>query len=80
MADEGHVEEKLDRLMEHVLDLKTSMARLEGADLPARVDKLETAVHENDKRWSKVAGISAVAGVLGGGFLGALGKKLGLTP
>ncbi len=73
-------DEKIDRVLEHILELKESMARLEGANLPKRVGKLERAVHENDKRWSRLAGISTMAGVLGGGFLGALAKKLGLTP
>lgn len=81
MSDDGdRVEGKLDRLMEHVLEIKTTLARLEGADLPERVEKLEAAVHENDRRWSKLAGISAVAGTLGGGLIGAFAKKLGLTP
>ena len=73
-------DEKLDRVLEHILDLKESMARLEGARLPERVEKLEGAVHEHDKRWSKVAGVSAAAGAIGGGLLGVVAKKLGLTP
>lgn len=79
MSDERQ-DEKLDALLEHILEIKVTLAEFKGERLPDRVLELERAVHENDKRWSKLAGVTGVAGLLGGGLMGALAKKLGLTP
>lgn len=70
MSDEA----KIDRILEHILELKEAMAELRGARLPERVSKLEDAQHEDRLRWAKVAG----AATLGGGILHVIARKLGL--
>jgi hypothetical protein len=71
MSDGG---DKLDRVLEHILDLKEAMARLEGAELPKRVEKLEEHAQKNRVAWAKVAGAATV----GGGIIHLITRKFGL--
>ena len=80
MSDDDRQDRKLDDLLNHVLEIKVTLAEFKGERLPDRVHELEKAVHENDRKWARLAGMSSAVGLLTGGFLGALGKKLGLTP
>jgi hypothetical protein len=77
MADS---DEKLDRVLEHIAEIREVLAEMKGTRIAERLEKLEAADHENDRKWARLAGISTLAGMLGGGFLGALLKKAGLTP
>ena len=67
-------DEKLDRVLEHILDVKEAIARLEGAELPRRVKELEEADKRTAVQLAKV-GVLSGAGVA---LLVAGLKKLGI--
>ena len=65
--------EKIDRVLEHILEIKTALAEIKGARLQDRLDRLEKDNRKDAVRWAKVTGGAAVVSTA----LGLLARKLG---
>lgn len=76
MADD----DKLDKLLEHILEIKVQLARLDGANLAPRLDEVEESIAKNNVRWARADIVTGAAAAVGGAILAPLLAKLGFKP
>lgn len=73
-------DDKLDKILEHIVELKEAVAEMRGAKLPERVEKLEEHVQKDLQRWAKLGIIGTAASIFGVEVLHTLLKKIGISP
>ena len=67
------LDDKLDRVLEHILEIRETLAEMKGERLPARVAALEEKSESDGLRWAKMTGAAALAGAI----IAGAARKLG---